>query len=69
MAQNQIVEMTYDSDGYCIPYVAVEDTTVRLSLPVKSKPCQFAVGLRKRKAAQEARAREVPDSAEEQPIG
>lgn len=44
VTQTQIVEMTYDSDGYCIPYVAVEDTTVRLSLPVKSKPCQFAVG-------------------------
>lgn len=42
--QAQVVEMTYDSDGYCIPHVSVEDQTVRLPLPVKTSPCRFSVG-------------------------
>jgi hypothetical protein len=42
--QVQIVEMSYDTDGYCQPNVSVEETIVSLPLPVKSQPCEFAVG-------------------------
>lgn len=42
--QVQVVDLTYDTDNYCQPYVLVENTRVPLKLPVKSNPCEFAVG-------------------------